>query len=766
MMDLYDRYLKGIGDLLQAIEPTDADYLTVLTLQGRLAQAISEIRQYGPTDSARAEIARVTTELDRLCLAHIDRSFRALCGIDRLPKVGPPEIYQNLPQPDYGQFVGREQELARIYELLSPTNRHFLVTIDGIGGIGKSALALEVAHHYLHDAAALSESERFDAIIWTSAKQTVLTAKGQIQRKRILRTLSDIYATISITLEREDIIRSRPEEQPELVRRALTQQRTLLVVDNLETVDDEDVLTFLRELPAPTKAIVTTRHRLDVAYPVRLTGMPWGDAQALIAQECEKKGVALTDEQTRRLYNRTGGVPLALVWSIAQMGFGYGVDTVLHRLGQPSSDIARFCFESTISQLNEATYNVLIALALCDQDTGANRESLGEILNLSVADRDEILAKLEVLSLVNKYQGRFRLLPLTRTYLLNRLDSRPDLRQKIAEIWAEYFQRKTETIEGEYYWQWAPQTFRALVDDGPNILIFLEWAYEHGAARQIFALTKGGCWYLAWVGRWGDEVSYARRAADLAKSTRNHKAAARNLGIAGWIFTQWGDLQQAEQVFNEALELYRRGESREGECLALQWLGMVPRKRGQFEQAADLYEQAWHIACELDSGDLQALVNMERGKLARDMRDWSSARDYFIKVREWFETKAETDPRDAPLSAGAWGQLATVESALGNYEAAREQFLKSLDLYQVGASQGFQSTMELRLARVELALDHIEIALEYARDAAYWFERLGMKPDLEEAQEFLKQLGAGTSEQGDSMNNAPNDIAPSAALCP
>ncbi len=50
------------------------------------------------------------------------------------------------------------------------------------------------------------------------------------------------------------------------MRRALSQQRTLLIVDNLETVDDERVLTFIREVPEPTKVIVTTRHRLDVAY--------------------------------------------------------------------------------------------------------------------------------------------------------------------------------------------------------------------------------------------------------------------------------------------------------------------------------------------------------------------------------------------------------------------------------------------------------------------------------------------------------------------
>lgn len=108
------------------------------------------------------------------------------------------------------------------------------------------------------------------------------------------------------------------------MRNALIQQRTLLIVDNLETVDDEAVMDFLRELPAPTKAIVTTRHRIDVAYPVRLVGMPWEDAQALIEQECEKKGVTLDAQDAERLFDRTGGVPLAIVWSVGLMGLGQG----------------------------------------------------------------------------------------------------------------------------------------------------------------------------------------------------------------------------------------------------------------------------------------------------------------------------------------------------------------------------------------------------------------------------------------------------------
>jgi hypothetical protein len=148
-----------------------------------------------------------------------------------------PKVYHNLPHPDYGTFVGREKELDQIHQLLLPypRSRYHVITIDGIGGIGKSALALEVAHRYTRDVDVLPADERFEAVVWTSAKQTVLTAAGIIERRVELRRLDDIYAAIAVALERSDITQARPEERPAVVARALARQRTLLIVDNLET---------------------------------------------------------------------------------------------------------------------------------------------------------------------------------------------------------------------------------------------------------------------------------------------------------------------------------------------------------------------------------------------------------------------------------------------------------------------------------------------------------------------------------------------------
>lgn len=87
--------------------------------------------------------------------------------------------------------------------------------------------------------------------IWHSL-QTVLTAEGIQAKKYALRTSRDIFNTIAITLEREDINNADDEQRSHLIRKALTLQRTLLIIDNLETVDDEAVSDILLKVSLPS----------------------------------------------------------------------------------------------------------------------------------------------------------------------------------------------------------------------------------------------------------------------------------------------------------------------------------------------------------------------------------------------------------------------------------------------------------------------------------------------------------------------------------
>src|SRR5581483_2535860 len=182
------------------------------------------------------------------------------------------------------------------------------------------------------------------------------------------RTLEDVFATIARVLDYPAITRARPEEQRALAEQALREQRTLLILDNLETVDDDDLLDFLHELPEPTKALITTRHRIDVARPVRLADLPRDDALALIAQEAARKHVAIAPAQQDELWKRTGGLPLGMVWSIGLMSVGHSVDAVLRQLRAGQSDLARFCFAESVARIRgRDAERLLLALALFER---------------------------------------------------------------------------------------------------------------------------------------------------------------------------------------------------------------------------------------------------------------------------------------------------------------------------------------------------------------------------------------------------------------
>ncbi|MBC8074532.1 MAG: ATP-binding protein, partial [Chloroflexales bacterium] len=275
-------------------------------------------------ESGRSAAAQTATLVQSVQGLREDMRQIAASSAGLLPAPQPPARalpWHNLPQRGYTQFVGRQAELERLRQLLRPHpfSRHFVVTIDGVGGVGKSALALELAHAYRERYAAAAPAERFDLIVWVSAKRTLLTASGIQQRRQTFNTLDDLYRAIATVCDQPAILQADTAQRRELIEHLLTTRRTLLLVDNLETVDDEELLTFLRELPDPTKAIITTRHRIDIAYAVRLTGMPVADALALIAHEAASKAVALPPDAPAELVRRTGGLPLALVWSIGLM---------------------------------------------------------------------------------------------------------------------------------------------------------------------------------------------------------------------------------------------------------------------------------------------------------------------------------------------------------------------------------------------------------------------------------------------------------------
>lgn len=358
-------------------------------------------------------------------------------------------IQHNLTHPDYQEFIGREAELRELKKRLRPYphSPHHVITLKGVAGVGKSAVAMETARRYLHQPQTFPTSEQFGAIIWFSAKENYLTPESIRPRLAPQRTLEDLYIAIAITLKQPQILDRPLSEQHNLIRQGLQKQRTLIILDNLETVDDEKLMAFLREPPVPTKIILTTRHWVEVAYPVMLEGLANKDANEFIKRECARQKINLPDEDIDFLMKCTGNVPLAIVWSIGRMSYGFPVQSILEDLRSASGDFAKFCFEKSVSEIRKHdAFKLLMALTMFGGK--AEREPLGYVGHLEndYQKRDKELAKLVKLSLVSHKKNVFKMLPLTYEYVQNELSHYPDFDALAFSRWVDWVIDENSTL--------------------------------------------------------------------------------------------------------------------------------------------------------------------------------------------------------------------------------------------------------------------------------------------------------------------------------
>jgi tetratricopeptide (TPR) repeat protein len=94
------------------------------------------------------------------------------------------------------------------------------------------------------------------------------------------------------------------------------------------------------------------------------------------------------------------------------------------------------------------------------------------------------------------------------------------------------------------------------------------------------------------------------------------------------------------------------------------------------------------------------------------------------------------------LARSAWGHLAIVAYRLGRPQEAKELCLESLEFFETHGTKAYLPTLKYRLALAEEALGEYESALQHAREAVDWFERLGMELDHAEALALLRRLEA------------------------
>nr|WP_246290072.1 ATP-binding protein [Nocardioides marinus] len=471
---------------------------------------------------------------------------------------GQRSLLHNVPPRDPHELIGRDSAVKDIRNWLRPYphSSKDVVLIDGVGGVGKTALAKSIAYSYVDE----GTSEDFAAIVWISGKMTELTVEIRSLPPR-LRTIDDLYRAIAMTLRRTDIMEKGPEERAAIITDVLSDHdnRVLLIVDNLETVEDTAVLSFIEHPPVPTKVLATSRHRLESGTFRRLSGLRGEAAQELVRAHAAALDVDLSDDEVEALARETDGVPLAIFFTLGQLAIGYPLSEALDRLRSANGDYAEFAFHESVERLSDANHanerELLYATSLFVD--GASAEALGWVAGLSDAPRDvartRALRNLNAMSLLNYKDGRFNMLSLTRDFVRGDLGRDIALKNRVTQRWLSWHR------------DLADRAFTVDLDSGVLELLRQEHSnvigaidHAHTRDKQLFHkfVTSMAFFWLT-EGLW-DEFEHYVSSAKLAAPNIAERLRLSNRLL--WLSVLRMDLDMANVHKSESELLLRRSD--------------------------------------------------------------------------------------------------------------------------------------------------------------------------------------------------------------
>ena len=333
-----------------------------------------------------------------------------------------------LDLPTYSRLVGVEEISQLLIDTLLEENEHFIIAIDGLGGMGKTALADKVTRDII-------DQFGFEEIAWTTAKQTHLSSLGRlkVESGRPALTFPLLIEKLADQFDIPDLPGMTQLKRQQIVKNYLSERACLIVVDNLETVADyRSLLPELRANQNPTKFLLTSRLRLfdePGVYSLSLKELPRESAFELLREEAARTGFSVLadspDGELQKIYEVVGGHPLALKLVVGQLRFR-SLSRVLGRYetrGQQSPDkLFVYIYQEIWDTLDDDSKTTLLSLSQASE-TGFTFEHIVSISGLPEFDVDRSLENLILLSLVdlsgNLYERRYKLHRLTEVFLLN-----------------------------------------------------------------------------------------------------------------------------------------------------------------------------------------------------------------------------------------------------------------------------------------------------------------------------------------------------------
>lgn len=563
-------------------------------------------------------------------------------------------------------FIGREQTLHELAQQFRAGSK--LVSLHGMGGIGKTRSALRFAWSCLGDFPGgvwfcdLSSAQGLDGLLYAAAQGLGLTLESKDPVGQIGRVLA-------------------------------TRGSCMVVLDNFEQVVSlaESTLGLWMGLAPEARFLVTTRELLGITgeQAFTLSSLSKGEAASLFrARAAEVAGargadVAADESMVERLVTLLDGLPLAIELAAARTRI-MSVHTLLDRMGErfrllaaPGRPIKR---HSTLRATLDWSWEHLTdpdrcALAqLSVFEGGFSLEDAEAVLDLQDSDTrawiPDALQSLVEKSMVRTSGGdRFDLLRSVQEYAAEHLVTAGRLNGS-----GPAMQRAARQRHWRHFGAFDERV--AVTDDSAsvdNLATACRRATDAADASSA-AGALGGLWaVLRRTGPFRSVLELGQRVLDLATlDVATRGKVERVLGSANELI---GDIGAARASFDSALLCARASGDRVGEGWSLWALGEHLYKRGQSDASGRHLQQALQIAAEHQQLLLQCAALNALGTLEMRMGNGNAARAAY----EAALTLARR-LRDEGRVGGLLGNLAILAHDAGAEEEAMSLYQQALAL--------------------------------------------------------------------------------------
>lgn len=532
----------------------------------------------------------------------------------------------NLPlQPT--SFVGRDQELEEAIKLISGSR---LLTVTGVGGSGKTRLALQAATSLL---------DAFRDGVWLVELAPVAEPDGVA--RAIAATLG-VREQSGQTLE--DVLIDH-----------LRSLELLLILDNCEHLLDPSAWIAQRLLAAAPqiRILATSREMLGVAgevpYHLRSMGFPdIGEPAEVVSRfdavrlftaraEAVRTGFRVTSDNARAvasLCHRLDGMPLAIELAAARLRIlspeqiasrlddRFRLLTGGSRTALPRQQTLQAAIDWSYDLLEEQEKVLFDRLSVFQG--GFTLEAAEAVCASAPLDAHRVLDLLSHLvdkSLVTAADARdgvrYRMLETLRQYGRERLAEGDT--EVVREAHATYFRGLVETalphLRGldEIIWQ------EKLEVEHDNLRQALRWSIDAG--RATLAQGLAGTLYRFWMIRHYSEEGreWLEQAVDLEPADQDSWGRAQ-LG-AGTMALLHGDVEESRRRLEIALASLRTGDRPDLTIAAIHNLAIAAVQRGDYEVGAELIAE--ELASAEARNDLQsmAFASQELASLANATGD-------------------------------------------------------------------------------------------------------------------------------------------------